>query len=63
MENFLDSDFGHSLRGKQSLGVLGRVAMGCDLHIDGILLAAVSDLVLRSRGWKQLGIDSHKSPR
>lgn len=48
MENFLDSDFGHSLRGKQSLGVLGRVAMGCDLHIDGILLAAVSDLVLRS---------------
>lgn len=48
MENILDSDFGHSLRGKQSLTALGRVAMECDLHIDGILLAAVSDLVLRS---------------
>lgn len=48
MENILDSDFGHSLRGKQLLAALGRVAMGCDLYIDGILLAAVSDLVLRS---------------
>lgn len=63
MENILDYDFGHSLRGKQSLGALGRVAMGCDLHIDGILLAAVSNIVLRSQGWKKLDVDSHKSPR
>lgn len=63
MENVLDSDFGHSLRGKQSLGALGRVAVGCDSHIDGISLAAVSDIVLRSQGWKQLGVDSHTSSR
>lgn len=52
--------FGFSLGVKRSLGALGRVAMGCDLGFNGLLLAAVSNTVRRSKECKQLGIDSNK---